>query len=358
MPTINLHVKYASELEKRFSANSFVKGNTDNNIDFTGARTVKLSTLQTTPVNEYKRHGSSRYGELEEIGETVQEMTMRRDVSFTGTVDKGNASDQMIKNKAAAWLNDEIKTEVVPEADKYALRQYIRFAHVATISAAPTKANIIEQIADAAAYMDDHLVPESDRVLYLTSEMCKIVCLSPEFLGVDKLAEGTLTKGMVGEVLGLRVVRVPRTYLPDNCFFLATHKTSVLFPEKINESKVHTDPVGISGAVVEGRHYYDAFVKEAKKHGVYALVKASEQLATPTLACATPGTTPVSITCTGASEICYTLDGTDPRFSDSKVQAASIPTTAWESGKDVTVRAVAFANNKFTSDIAEHTFTR
>ena len=359
MPTINLHVKYAPALEGVFSKGSFVKGNTNNHVDFTGAKTVKISTLQTTEINDYKRSGANRYGTPEEIGEDVQELTMTQDKSFTGTVDKGNASDQVIKNKAALWLREEIRVKATPKADKYALGQYVRYAHIATVSAKPNKTNIIEEIANATEYLDDHLVPETDRVLYVTAEMYKLIRLAPEFLGVDKLGEASLTKGTVGELgQGMKVIKVPSSYLPANCYFLVTHKESVIYPYKLNESKVHTDPPGLSGALVEGRQYYDAFVMAAKCDGVYALVKESEKLAAPTLACETPGTTPVTITCEGASEIRYTLDGSDPRFSDKAVSAATIPADKVGADGKLTVRAVAYADNKFTSDIAEQTFTK
>ncbi|WP_283673061.1 chitobiase/beta-hexosaminidase C-terminal domain-containing protein [Butyricicoccus sp. Marseille-Q5471] len=359
MPTINLHEKYAPALESVFSTGSFVKGNTSNHIDFTGARTVKVSTLQTTALNDYKRGGSNRYGTPEEIGEEVQELTMSQDKAFTGTVDKGNASDQVIKNKAALWLREEINTEVRPAADKYALRKYVMNAHIATISAAPTKSNIQEEVANAAMYLDDHLVPESDRVIYVTTEIYKFIILSPEFLGVDRLGEKSLAKGECGEVQGMKVIRVPKSFLPVNCYFLVTHKQSVIFPYKLSESKVHTDPPGISGALVEGRQYYDAFVMAAKCDGVYALVKASDKLATPTFACTTPGTDPVTITCANASIIKYTTDGSDPRFSDKAITAASVATTGLaKSGDSITVRAVGFADDKFTSDVAEQTFKK
>ena len=61
----------------------------------------------------------------------------------------------------------------------------------------------------------------------------------------------------------------------------------------------------------------------------------------------------MSIACTGAKLIKYTTDGTDPRFS----QSALVWSAATEVDEGAVVRAVAFANNKFTSAIAEKTVT-
>lgn len=70
----------------------------------------------------------------------------------------------------------------------------------------------------------------------------------------------------------MNVVRVPKSYLPEGVYFLVAHKDAVLMPYKIADAKVHEDPVGVSGALIEGRHYYDAYVLGAKCGGVYALV--------------------------------------------------------------------------------------
>ncbi len=115
-------------------------------------------------------------------------------------------------------------------------------------------------------------VPDDNRYLYLTSEMYKLVCTSDEFAGVDVLARQSIAKGVCGEVFGMNVVRVPKSYLPEDVYFLVAHKDAVLMPYKIADAKVHEDPVGVSGALIEGRHYYDAYVLGAKCGGVYALV--------------------------------------------------------------------------------------
>ena len=102
--------------------------------------------------------------------------------------------------------------------------------------------------------------------------MYKLVCTSDEFSGVDVLARQSIAKGVCGEVFGMNVVRVPKSYLPEGVYFLVAHKDAVLMPYKIADAKVHEDPVGVSGALIEGRHYYDAYVLGAKCGGVYALV--------------------------------------------------------------------------------------
>ena len=112
---------------------------------------------------------------------------------------------------------------------------------------------------------------------------------------------------------------------------------------------MHNDPVGVSGALIEGRHYYDAFVLGAKSNGVYALVQKSSKLTAPILAFSSQTVTATKPS--GADEMRYTVDGTDPRYSDSaKVYTAGVAMTS-----GATFRVAAFAEGKFTSDVVEKT---
>ena len=49
-----------------------------------------------------------------------------------------------------------------------------------------------------------------------------------------------------GEVFGMNVVRVPKSYLPETSISSSRHKDAVLMPYKIADAKVHEDPVGVS----------------------------------------------------------------------------------------------------------------
>ena len=40
-------------------------------------------------------------------------------------------------------------------------------------------------------------------------------------------------------------------------------------PVKLEDYKIHEDPPGISGSLVEGRVCYDAFILENKKKAIY-----------------------------------------------------------------------------------------
>ena len=123
-------------------------------------------------------------------------------------------------------------------------------------------------------------------------------------------------------------------------------KSAALMATKLRHPIV-IDPVGVSGALIEGRHYYDAFVLGAKSNGVYALVQKSSKLTAPILAFSSQTVTATKPS--GAEEMRYTVDGTDPRYSDSaKVYTAGVAMTS-----GATFRVAAFAEGKFTSDVVD-----
>ncbi len=342
---VNLATKYSSQIAEVFTAGSFVKGKTSTSFDLTGVKTLKVYTPITVPEVDYTREGMSRYGTVTEMQDIVQELKMTQDKAFTLTIDKGNNLDQNMTKKAADMLRLQINEQSTPAADKYALKRFASMAGtIDTITSPPTKDTIVELISTGAQTLDDNLVPDGDRYVYVTSEVYKMIRLSPEFTGLEGLGVKAVAKGVCGEIAGLNIVRVPKSYMPAGCWFLITHKNAVLMPYKISDAKVHNDPVGVSGALIEGRHYYDAFVLGAKSAGVYAVVDAEKKLSTPVIS-ASGGT--VTITGTGAEEIYYTTDGTDPRYSDS----ARVYSGGFAASADA-VRAVAFAEGAFPSSVA------
>lgn len=343
---INLASKYADQIAEVFTRASFVKGKTANTFDLTGVKTLKVYTPITVEETDYVREGMSRYGTPTEMQDTVQELKMTQDKAFTLTIDKGNNLDQNLTKRAADMLRLQINEKSTPAADRYALRRFAMMAGTIAESAeAPTKSNVISLIAEGAQALDDGLVPDEGRYLYLTSAMYKLVCTSDEFAAVPNLGEKSVAKGVAGEVFGMQVVRVPQSYMPENCYFLITHKDAVLLPYKISDAKVHNDPVGVSGALIEGRHYYDAFVLGAKCAGVYALVEAGKVTAVPAITVA-DGTATLACETAGAA-MRYTLDGSDPRYSDSaKDYTGGIALT-----EDDTVRAFAAADGLYPSPV-------
>lgn len=76
-------------------------------------------------------------------------------------------------------------------------------------------------------------------------------------------------QGVVSNLDGAAVIKVPAARLPENCGFILCHPCATVAPTKLEDYRIHQDPPGISGSLVEGRVCYDAFVLDNKKMAIY-----------------------------------------------------------------------------------------
>ena len=76
-------------------------------------------------------------------------------------------------------------------------------------------------------------------------------------------------KGVIAMIDGTKVVKVPSVRLPENFGFMIAHPCATVAPTKLEDYKIHIDPPGISGSLVEGRICYDAFVLDNKIKAIY-----------------------------------------------------------------------------------------
>lgn len=88
------------------------------------------------------------------------------------------------------------------------------------------------------------------------------------YTGVADTASRIAQDGKINYVDGMEMIVVPSEYLPKNAAFMITHPCAMCSPVKLAEYIVHEDPPGISGWLIEGRTYYDAFVLNNKKNAV------------------------------------------------------------------------------------------
>lgn len=357
---INLATKYAKNIAKEFELRSVVDGTTNKDYDFTGVKSLNVYTPVTQALGDYQRTGTNRYGTPTEMQDTLQELILSQDRSFSVTIDKGNNSEQLDIKSGSQMLALELSEQVIPEMDKYALGKFADNAYtVAVLSSAPTKTDITQKLSDGMVAMSNGKVPSENRYIFLNWSTFGLLRLSTEFIGTESLAKDILVKGALGTFMGAQVIPVPDDYLKKNnttvCYFLIAHKNSILQPKKIQDYFVKDNPAGINGVLLEGRFIYDAYVLGAKAKGVYAAVAAGGAQAAPTNTYAA-GTKSFTIASTGATEIVYTLDGTDPRYSRTAKTASgasvTVDVTAY-AGKTVVIKSVALDDTLFTSAVTE-----
>lgn len=268
---INLAEKYSKKVADKFYQESVIAGRTSKEYDFDGVKSIKVYTIVTQDPGDYTRSGTSRYGTPTDVEDTIQTLTITQDKSVSMVVDKGNNKQQELIKNAGKVLALELREKFIPMVDKYALDKWNAGRGAYTVkSAALTKNNIVEEIGKHITLAGNNFVGIDDMSCYIGWTNFGYLVNAPEFLNLEKLGEKAVAKGKVGEVRGLSIVPVPDSYLPSGVEFLTVKKSSVLLPFQIKETKVHEDAPGISGALMEIRYIYDAFVLDAKKEGVMA----------------------------------------------------------------------------------------
>lgn len=282
---VNLLTKYASMIDEHFTQASITQRAVNNDVEFTGAKTVKILSTPTVPMTDYTRSGNSRYGSPTELENAEQEMTMSRDRAFTFTVDKANDEESGGSLNAGKALRRQQDEVIIPEIDAYRLTRMVAGAGHIELGGytGQNDAKPFERIITANQYLDDRKVPRSGRICFVTGSFRTKLRLDSNFIEAAKIDPANRIAGQVGEVDMVPIVAVPLNYLPAGVEMLLVHPAATTAPQKLAEYKMHDNPPGINGVLVEGRVYYDAFVLNNKKDALYALRTA---LHTITLACA------------------------------------------------------------------------
>lgn len=265
---INYASKYAAKIDERFTKEAMSTGAINNDYEFVGVKTVNVYSVPTAQMHDYKRTGAGRYGEPEELENSVQELTMTQDRSFTFTIDRGNYNDTQMSNAAGAALQRQLREVVIPEIDTYRFEKICTNAGT-TATGAITKENVYDAFLDGTTALVDNKVPLSGAAAYVSSTFYKLIKLDPSFVKQGDLAQGITLKGQIGTVDGIPIILLPKSYMPEGVEFFITNKIATTAPVKLSEYKIHDNPPGINGWLVEGRVYHDAFVLDNKKKAIY-----------------------------------------------------------------------------------------
>ena len=275
MGVINYADKYSNILDEKFKVESKSDIAVNQDYDFVGAKTVKIQSVNTVELSNYTRSGSNRYGTPNELDNAIQEMTMSQDKSFTFTIDKMNEDETNGALNAGKALNRQIRERVIPAVDAYRFGVMANNAgHKETLTLSAS--NVYGAIVDATSYLDDREVPMDGRILVVTSATYGLMKKSKDIVMETEVGMDMKVKGVIGSLDGMTIVKVPSNRLPEGFQFLITHKIATTAPVKLAEYKIHTDAPGISGSLVEGRVYYDAFVLDNKKDAIYYVTSKSE----------------------------------------------------------------------------------
>ncbi len=258
------------KIDERFFLESVTQSVVNNGVemDFSnGNNAVTIYSMEVVAENDYLRSGTMRYGQLVELGNTVQTLVLSQDKSFAISIDRGNRED----SKMVPAINEAVKRQVrevsIPTTDTYRLSIAAAYAvansQVAT--AALTSSNVFLKILDQRAALQNAKVKLDDMVVFVTPTVEAYLWLDTTFKAAVDRTAADKASGKIGTVMGMDIITVPDSYVIANFGFMVMSKKVLVAPTKFNKIKtMDGDSFGIDGEVGFGRRYYDCFIPTNK----------------------------------------------------------------------------------------------
>lgn len=270
MAVTNSATKYSPIVDEKFYTESKASLVTNQNYDWVGAKTVKVYSIGTAEENTYGRNtnGTSRYGTVKDLSVTEQEMTLSQDKSSTFAIDKMDEDETLGALNAGSALARQLREVTFVNADKYT---YLKMAANAGNSATGTftSSSAYGDITTATEALDEAEAPIEGRVLLTTPAGYKAIKGSSDIVLDTEIGQDMRIRGVVANLDGMFIQKLPSKYFPTGLNFMVAHKDATVRPFKLAEYKIHTEPQGVSGSLVEMRVYYDAFVLDNKADAIY-----------------------------------------------------------------------------------------
>lgn len=279
---INLVTKYQPYVDEIFTKESKKSLLTNQDYDWTGAHTIKVYKITTSEMQDYKRNPvagftGSRYGEIKDLDATTEEMTLKKDRSFTFVIDKLDNEETAGQLAAASALARQQRQVVIPEVDTYTYGVMATGAGTKPAAVTLTDENIYTEILKAGTVLDNADVPEDNRQLVVTPDVYQLMKRCKDIVMETNIGNDLRIRGVIANLDGANVIKVPAARLPKNFGFMLAHPVATVAPTKLEDYKIHQDPPGISGSLVEGRICYDAFVLENKAKAIYYQANKAEE---------------------------------------------------------------------------------
>ena len=272
---INLAEKYSSTVDEKFALESKTASAINNDYDWAGVNTVNVYTIPTTELGDYTASGTNRYGSPEELQDSVQTMVLTQDKAFTFTIDRKNYDDQMMTKEAGKALEREIREQVIPMLDKYRISKMASGAGTTAAAASPTKSNAYELFLKGTEVLGDNAVPETGRIAFVSYNYYNRLKQDNSFVKASDAGQQIAITGVVGYVDGTAIIPLPVSYFPKDVYLVMSHASATVAPVKLTDYKIHDNPPGINGWLVEGRIRHDAFVLANKAKAIYVQGKTS-----------------------------------------------------------------------------------
>lgn len=272
--SVNLAAKYSKKIDEKFAETAVTDKLGGLDFDIQGVKTVYIYEIDLAEENDYVREGTNRYGEPQELGDSVHPHEMTQDKSFTFTIDRGNKTQQMMIKEAGKRLAAQVKNVTTPNRDRYNLTVVATLAKLrgnVVSNSGMTKSNIYEKFLNVMEAMDDAGIPSAGRLCYARPAIYNLLKRSDEFTKFIDAGKKMNINGAIGEIDDVAIIKAKSKFFPAGVDMIFAHPKTVGTPKQLADYKIHDNPPGINGWLCEGRIIYDCFTSEANKAGVYVI---------------------------------------------------------------------------------------
>lgn len=273
---IDLVTKYLPYVDEKYVNESKSALITNRDFDFDGAHSVKIRKVSTSPMTDYGRSGPddgnwSRFGHVDTLASTCETLVLSKDRAFTFVIDKLDDEEAAESLRPAAALERQLREVVIPEIDTYTIGKIFNAAGTKlNINTKTNQVGMYTMIMNASEVLDDNEVPADGRVLLVTPKVFNLLKQTPSIAMQFTIGEDVVRNGVIAMLDGMSVIRVPSARMPENAAFLIVHPSACVGAQKLQDYRIHADPPGISGSLVEGRVAYDVFPLENRLKAIYA----------------------------------------------------------------------------------------
>ena len=273
---VNLAQKYSSVLDQVFTAGSYTDKYVNKKYDFDGVQTINVYTVTTVEPSDYKRSDTGdRFGGNNELQNIVTPYQLKNDKSFKLVIDRGNYEQTALAEKAGAVMKAEMEERVIPMIDADRLKAAAAGA-TAVSQAITAGSNAYTDILKAEAFLDEDKAPVEGRVLFVTPGYYNTI---KEYITTtmhaDTYSSKLISRGYVGELDGIPVVKVPTSYFPTKTNAVLWHRDALLGVKQIMNTRIKTDSELVDGTLLMGRFIYGSFVLNGKKKSVASIVSGA-----------------------------------------------------------------------------------
>lgn len=273
---VNLAQKYSSVLDQVFTAGSYTDKYVNKKYDFDGVQTINVYTVTTVEPTDYKRSDTGdRFGGNNELQNVVTTYTLTNDKGFKLVIDRGNYEQTALAEKAGAVMKAEMEERVIPMIDADRLKAAATGA-TAVSQAITAGTNAYTDILKAEAFLDEDKAPVEGRVLFVTPGYYNTI---KEYITTTMQADAynskLISRGFVGELDGIPVVKAPTSYFPAKTNAVLWHRDALLGAKQLMNTRIKTDSELVDGTLLLGHFIYGSFVLNGKKKSVASIVSGN-----------------------------------------------------------------------------------